>query len=196
MGGKKWKRGGTSEGTYRTVWPMHYGMWNKIFNHIHPMVSPFEGASITYGQYGDFGAKYPFPGHLQGHFHGGKTFPNDRPGHEIQCWTQFDQCWTHLRQVEPLMANMAMPGQNWSFFGPPGATQGHFHGGKKHPADRPGYEIQCSNQFDQCATHLRQLEPLMANMAISGQHRTFLGPPRPLKVVPTMKKCGHFVQPS
>ena len=34
MGGKKWNKCGTTAGTYCTVRPIHYGMWNKIFNHI------------------------------------------------------------------------------------------------------------------------------------------------------------------
>ena len=42
---------------------------------------------------------------------------------------------------------------------------------KNFPNDRTGYEIQCSK--------------------MSGQNWSFF-----LKVVPTMKKCGHFVQPS
>ena len=46
---------------------------------------------------------------------------------------------------------------NWSFLGPSGAPQGHFHGGKKVLTDPPRCEIQCSTVFDQCSTHLRQL---------------------------------------
>ena len=54
---------------------------------------------------------------------------------------------------------------NWSFLGPPGEPRGHFHG---LPTDHLRYEIQFS-------THLRCLEPLMVNMALSDQSRPFLG---------------------
>ena len=66
------------------------------------MLNPFEAGGTTYGQYGNAGPKLVFfrpPGANQGHFHGGKKYPNDRPGYEIQCSNQFDQCATHLRQL-------------------------------------------------------------------------------------------------
>ena len=67
----------------------------------------------------------------QGHFHGGKRVPNDPPGREIQCSTVFNQCSTHLRQLEPLMAKYGNFGPKLGIFGAIWGTRGPFFWGQK-----------------------------------------------------------------
>ena len=70
---------------------------------------------------------------------------------------------------------MSVLGHFWGFPGPP---RDIFMGGKRVPNDRIGYEIQCAIHFDQCSTHLKQLELLMANVEISGHKMAQIWPQR------------------
>ena len=81
---------------------------------------------------------------------------NDSPKASRQPW------WPFLQKLCGIQGKNC---PNWSFLGPPGEPRGHFHG---LPTDHLRYEIQFS-------THLRCLEPLMVNMALSDQSRPFLG---------------------
>ena len=126
----------------------------------------FLAAGTTYGQIWQFWVEIGHFRGLLGHpraiFLGAKRFQQTPPDvrYNVQpCSTNVQPIWGSWNHLWP---NMAILGPNWAFSGPSGAPEGHFYGGKKVPTDPPGCEIQCSTVFNQCSTHLRQLEPLMA----------------------------------
>ena len=91
-----------------------------MFNPVASMFNPFKAAETFYGQYGNLGPKLVISGASwgpPGTFFMGFCPSNDRIGYEIQCSTHVDQCSTHLKQLEPLMANVAISGhkmaQKW-----------------------------------------------------------------------------------